>query len=134
MRTKNHNKKSKINSKIIPHPYHIQLNIGQDVALALAYLHSNGIIHRDLSSNNVLLIGEGTRAKVTDFGMSTLIGMNPRMTPLTMCPGTAAYMPPEALIMPPQYSSKLDCFSHGVLTIQMVTRQFPNPGDAHIST
>ena len=113
-----------------PLPYHTQLNICHDVALALAYLHSNDIIHRDLSSNNVLLIGEGSRAKVTDFGMSKLIGMNPRMTPLTMRPGTQAYMPPEALIQPPRYSDKLDCFSHGVLTIQIVTRQFPNPTDA----
>ena len=114
-----------------PLPYHTQLNICHDVALALAYLHSNDIIHRDLSSNNVLLIGEGIRAKVTDFGMSKLEGMNPRMTPLTMCPGTQACMPPEALVNPPRYSNKLDCFSHGVLTIQIVTRQFPNPGDAH---
>ena len=113
-------------------PYHTQLNISYDVALALSYLHSNDIIHRDLSSNNVLLIGEGSRAKVTDFGMSKLEDMNPRMTPLTMCPGTQAYMPPEALITPPRYSNKLDCFSHGVLTIQIVTRQFPNPGDAHV--
>ena len=115
-----------------PLPYHTQLNISYDVALALSYLHSNDIIHRDLSSNNVLLIGEGSRAKVTDFGMSKLEDMNPRMTPLTMCPGTQAYMPPEALITPPQYSNKLDCFSHGVLTIQIVTRQFPNPRDAHV--
>ena len=55
------------------------------------------------------------------------------MTPLTMCPGTTAYMPPEALVTPPQYSNKLDCFSHGVLTIQIVTRQFPNPGDAQVT-
>ena len=114
-----------------PLPYHTQLNICHDVALALAYLHSNDIIHRDLSSNNVLLICEGSRAKVTDFGMSKLEGMNPRMTPLTLCPGTQACMPPEALVNPPRYSNKLDCFSHGVLTIQIVTRQFPNPGDAH---
>ena len=114
-----------------PLPYHTQLNICHDVALALAYLHSNDIIHRDLSSNNVLLIGEGIRAKVTDFGMSKLIGMNPRMTPLTMCPGTQAYMAPEALVNPPRYSNKLDCFSHGVLSIQIATREFPNPGDAH---
>ena len=111
-------------------PYHSQLNICHDVALALAYLHSNAIIHRDLSSNNVLLIGEGSRAKVTDFGMSKLIDMNPRMTPLTQVPGTPAYMPPEALISPPHYSSKLDCFSHGVLALQIITRNFPNPGDA----
>ena len=115
-----------------PLPYHTQINICHDVALALAYLHSNDIMHRDLSSNNVLLIGEGSRAKVTDFGMSKLIGMNPRMTPLTTCPGSQSYMPPEALITPPRYSNKLDCFSYGVLTIQIVTRQFPDPGDAHV--
>ena len=112
-----------------PLPYHTQLNICHDVALALAYLHPNDIIHRDLSSNNVLLVGDGSRTKVTDFGMSKLIGINSRMTPLTLCPGTAAYMPPEALVTPPRYSNKLDCFSHGVLTIQIVTRQFPNPTD-----
>ena len=113
-----------------PLPYHSQLNICHDVALALAYLHSNAITHRDLSSNNVLLIGEGSRAKVTDFGMSKLMDMNPRMTPLTQVPGTPAYMPPEALTTPPCYSCKLDCFSHGVLTLQIITKNFPNPGDA----
>ena len=111
-------------------PYHIQLNICHDVALALSYLHSNSIIHRDLSSNNVLLIGAGSRAKVTDFGMSKLTDMNPRMTPLTQCPGTTVYMPPEALTSPPHYSNKLDCFLYGVLIVQIATQKFPNPGDA----
>ena len=111
-------------------PYHTQLNICHDVALALSYLHSNSIIHRDLSSNNVLLIGAGSRAKVTDFGMSKQTDINSRMTPLTLCPGTTVYMPPEALTSPPHYSNKLDCFSYGVLTVQIVTRKFPNPGDA----
>ena len=110
-------------------PYHSQLNICHDVALALAYLHSNSIIHRDLSSNNVLLIGPGSRAKVTDFGMSKLTDINPHMTPLTQCPGTTVYMPPESLTSPPHYSNKLDCFSYGVLTVQIATRKFPNPGD-----
>ena len=113
-----------------PIPFYTQVDICHDVALALAYLHFNAIIHRDLSGNNVLLIGAGSRAKVTDFGMSKLVDINPRMTPLTQCPGTSAYMPPEALIKPPNYSSKLDCFSLGVLGIQIVTRKFPNPGDA----
>ena len=111
-------------------PYHIQVNICYDVALALAYLHTNDIIHRDLSSNNVLLIGSGSRAKVTDFGMSKFMDMNPRMTSLTQCPGTAAYMPPEALTAPPRYSNKIDCFSLGVLAIQVETKNFPDPGDA----
>ncbi len=113
-----------------PLPYHIQVNICHDVALALSYLHLNGIIHRDLSSNNVLLIGEGSRAKVTDFGMSKLMDINPHFTPLTQCPGTPVYMPPEAVMTVPQYSDKLDCFSFGVLTIQVVTKKIPNPGIA----
>ena len=110
-----------------PLPFHTQVDICHGIALALAYLHSNGIIHHDLSSNNVLLIGPGNRAKVTDFGMSKLADANPRMTPMTMCPGTLAYMPPEALDDPPVYTNKLDCFSFGVLDIQILTRQFPNP-------
>ena len=110
-----------------PLPHHIQVDLCHDVALALIYLHANGMIHRDLSSNNVLLIGPGNRAKVTDFGMSKLANANPLMTPMTMCPGTLAYMPPEALDDPPVYTDKLDCFSFGVLDIQILTRQFPDP-------
>ena len=113
--------------------YHIQVGICHDIALALAYLHGNAIIHRDLSSNNVLVIGAGVRAKVTDFGMSRVIDTNPQLSSvsLTQCPGTLAYMPPEALTAAPQYSDRLDCFSHGVLTVQIVTGNFPSPGDAH---
>ena len=110
-----------------PLPFHTQVDICHGIVLALAYLHSNGIVHRDLSSNNVLLIGPGNRAKVTDFGMSKLADANPRMTPMTMCPGTMAYMPPEAPNDPSVYTNKLDCFSFGVLDIQILTRQFPNP-------
>ena len=110
-----------------PVPLHIQINLLHDIALALAYLHSNRIIHRDLSSNNVLLIAS-SRAKVTDFGMSSLVDIaSPKMATLTTCPGTQAYMPPEALNEPPVYSEKLDCFSFGVLIVQVLTRQFPNP-------
>ena len=110
-----------------PLPYHIQVNLCHDIALALAYLHSKSIIHRDLSSNNVLLTA-GSRAKVTDFGMAKLVDTNLHVTPMTQCPGTAVYMPPEALTVPPQYTEKLDCFSAGVLAVQIITREFPEPG------
>ena len=109
-------------------PYHVQVNINYDIAQALAFLHANQILHRDLSSNNVLLIGDGARAKVTDFGMSKLTTLNPRMTPLTTCPGTPAYMSPEAMLDPPVYTEKLDCFQAGVLMVQTITRKFPDPG------
>ena len=109
-----------------PLPFHIQVNISLDAAQALAYLHSNEVLHRDLSSNNVLLIGS-CRAKVTDFGMARAAGPNPRLT-ATYCPGTMGYMSPEALQEPPAYTTKLDIFSCGVLHIQIITRKFPDPG------
>ena len=112
-----------------PLPYHRAIDISNDVALALAYLHSNYIVHRDLSSNNVLLMGE-RRAKVSDFGVSKLISPHrQRQSSLTLCPGNSAYMPPEAIdeAYTASYSEKLDCFSYGVLCIQILTRKFPAP-------
>ena len=115
-------------------PYHMQVNISHDIALAIGHLHRNGIIHRDLSSNNVLL-NAGCQAKVTDFGMSKIADANPSMTRsrVTQCPGTLAYMPPEALRVRPRYSDRLDTFSAGVLIVQIITRKFPSPTDAEIT-
>ena len=114
----------------MPVSYYMQLNMCHDIALALAFLHSRGVIHRDLSSNNILLSAD-RRAKVTDFGMSKLAGTNIQFaTLLTQCPGCPQYMPPEALKQPPVYTNKLDCFSLGVLAIQIMTRRFPNPGES----
>ena len=110
-----------------PVALHVQVDICHDVVLALHYLHSSGIIYRDLSSNNVLLIA-GRRAKITDLGVAKLkdaLGHH-----LTSCPGSPPYMPPEALKNPPQYTEKLDVFSFGVLLVQIITRNFPEP-DAH---
>ena len=113
-----------------PIAYHIQVNVCHDIILALSFLHSNGIIHRDLSSNNVLLRGN-ILAKVTDFGMAKLGDLNPQATryTFTMCPGTDVYMPPEAVQDEPMYTEKIDCFSFGVIIIQTLTRQFPKPGN-----
>ncbi len=110
-------------------PYHTQVTLSYDIAQALAFLHSNGIIHRDLSSNNVLLLAS-TRAKVTDFGMSKFTQQNTtRIATMTTCPGTPVFMSPEALDEPPMYTDKLDNFSFGVLLVQITTRKFPRPTD-----
>ena len=64
--------------------------------------------------------------------MSKFVEGNARMTQArnTQCPGTLAYMSPEALRqITPCYSEKLDIFSLGVLMIQIVTRKFPAPTD-----
>ena len=109
----------------VPLPYYLEVGIPHDIAVALAYLHSNNIIHRDLSSNNVLLL-HGCQAKVSDFGMSTLVSSSSGNSQ-TLCPGTPAYMPPEALNETPTYTERLDTFSFGVLVVQVLTREFPNP-------
>ena len=113
-----------------PLPYRLQINFAHDIAVAISFLHHNGIIHRDLSGNNVLLLA-GVRAKVTDFGMSTLFDNATRRSALTQCPGNFSYMPPEALKNPPVYNERLDVFSMGVLFIQIMTRLFPNPSDRY---
>lgn len=111
-------------SKPQPIPYHIQVNICHDVALALSFLHACDIVHRDLSSNNVLMIAN-VRAKVSDFGMARL-GDHMDGT-LTRRPGADAYMPPETLQSLPRYNEKIDCFSFGVLTLQILTQLLPMP-------
>jgi serine/threonine protein kinase len=108
-----------------PLTFHMQVNICHDISLALSFLHSNDIIHRDLSSNNVLMIGD-RRAKVTDFGMAARLWDTKSPGSLSKCPGCAEYMSPEAFSG--SYSTKLDCFSYGVLVIQILTGLFPQPG------
>ena len=118
-------------------PFHIQVNICHDVSLALVFLHSNGIIHRDLSGNNVLMIGNGVRAKVSDFGMARMMDNSPSglsgdiQRTITLCPGADVYMPPEAINNPSDFSDRMDCFSFGVVTLQLLTKKFPAPGNRH---
>ena len=115
-------------------PYHIQVNFCHDVSRAISYLHSKQLIHRDLSSNNVLLISN-IRAKVSDFGMAMIYGQDVRKTPylsLTGCPGTDVYMPPGAAReSAAEYTEKIDCFSLGVMAIQIMTKEYPSPGQRH---
>ena len=106
-------------------PYHLQVNICHDVVLALSFLHQNDIYHRDMSSNNILMLGD--RAKITDFGMANTTKTISNQ--MTKCPGTDVYMPPEAVIGTPRYTAKIDCFSFGVLVLQILTKKFPNPGE-----
>lgn len=116
-----------VESSSNPIPYHVQINICRDITLALTHLHCNGIVHRDLSSNNVLLIGN-VRAKLSDFGMAKLGDLSHSFT---MCPGTDVYMPPESVDDNPLYSEKIDCFAFGVIIVQLLTQLFPKPDERY---
>ena len=69
------------------------------------------------------------RGKVTDFRMARLGDQSMTRVTYTVAPGTDVYMPPEAVQDHPVYTEKLDCFSFGVIIIQVLTQLFPNPGE-----
>ena len=103
------------------------LSIAMDVACALNYLHHlipDPIIHRDISSANVLLKptpNRGWLAKVSDYGSA-----NFQQQLQTQNPGSPVYAAPESH-NPALQSPKMDIFSFGVLLIEMCTSQFPAP-------
>ena len=103
------------------------LSIAMDVACALNYLHHlipDPIIHRDLSSANVLLKptpNGGWLAKVSDYGSA-----NFQQQLQTQNPGSPVYAAPESH-NPALQSAKMDIYSFGVLLIEMCTSEFPAP-------
>ena len=107
----------------------ISYSILQDVALGLHYLHSQTppIIHRDLSSNNILLTPNMT-AKISDLGVARIVNIDPtRSSIMTSTPGTPVYMPPEVMIPKPEYNTTIDRFSYGILMIHMLSGELPEP-------
>eukprot|EP00916_Digyalum_oweni_P023343 GHVL01038759.1.p1 GENE.GHVL01038759.1~~GHVL01038759.1.p1 ORF type:complete len:856 (-),score=131.33 GHVL01038759.1:178-2745(-) len=90
----------------------------------LAYLHNMGIIHRDLKPENILLSDRTSRdIKITDFGLSTLIG--PKEVLKQPC-GTLAYVAPEVLTLR-GYNQQADVWSVGVISFLLLRGRLPFP-------
>ena len=108
-----------------PIDHRIILSISLDVIRALSYLHlmaPHPLIHRDISSANVLLNAlpnNGWKAKVADYGSVNLV-----QKLQTVGPGNPVYAAPEATD-PAQQSPKMDIYSYGVMLVEMLTDQFP---------
>ena len=110
-------------------PKEINYSILHDIALGLCYLHSQTppIIHRDLSSNNVLLTPNMT-AKISDLGVARIVNLTPlQVSRMTETPGTPAYMPPEVMVANPKYDTSIDEFSYGILMIHVFSGTWPEP-------
>ena len=107
-------------------------SISRDVARALNYLHQmrpDPIIHRDISSANVLLepLPAGQwRAKLSDYGTVNLVRQLE-----TVNPGSPVYAAPEAN-NPSLQSPKMDIYSFGALMLEMLTGRLPTPEDRPI--
>ena len=110
-------------------PIETKLSIIHDVALGLRYLHTRTpiIIHRDLSSNNVL-ISKGMEGKIGDLGTARLVDPR-RQSKMTKAPGTVDFMPPEALATSGsvKYERELDVFSFGCAMLHTLSHQWPTP-------
>ena len=110
-------------------PPKIVMSVSLDVARALNYLHQmqpDPIIHRDISSANVLLEPLRDwqwRAKLSDYGTVNLFHQLE-----TVNPGSPVYAAPEAND-PRLQSTKMDIYSFGALMLEMLTGQLPTPED-----
>lgn len=112
-------------------PQEVSYSILEDVAVALRYLHESDpqIIHRDLSANNILLTRDLT-AKISDLGVAKMLNLTPAQQTherMSTCPGTPAYMPPEALEHEPVYDTAIDRFSYGVMMLHVFSGECPIP-------
>ena len=108
-------------------PMEIKLSLLCDITRGLRYLHNHSpcIIHRDLSSNNVL-VTEGMVAKIGDLG--TIRFFDPkRQSQMSKQPGTVVFMPPEALIETPNYGCDIDIFSFACVALHTLSGKWPAP-------
>ncbi len=104
------------------------LRIVEQVALALAYLHDRGLVHRDLKSSNVLVLEDGT-VKLLDFGTARLLDPDDEITRHGEFVGTFAYAAPEQLTGG-RVDARADLYSLGVLLYRLLTGKRPFEGDS----
>lgn len=92
-----------------------------EILKGLRFLHANGIIHRDIKSDNILLSSDGD-VKLSDFGFSSCIGNSSRTDNIVI--GTPYWMAPE-VIAGMDYSYGVDIWSLGITIIEMVDSEPP---------
>ena len=106
-----------------------QVRICLKVALGLMFLHHHDpqILHRGLTSKNVLMNEEGNVVKISDLGQAKFHPSSV-MYLTTKAPGCIPYMPPECLVDRPHFTDKGDVFSLGVVALQVCTQEPPSVG------
>jgi serine/threonine protein kinase len=102
-------------------------SIGERLADALAYVHGEGLIHRDVKPANVLL-GHDGRVRLTDFGIARLVDAA-KVTATGLTVGTASYLSPEQVTAEP-VGTAADVYSLGLVLLECLTGRREYPGSA----
>ena len=109
-----------------PLPVEQAVAIAIQIAEALQAAHEQGIIHRDIKSDNIML-SDNSRVKVMDFGLAKLKG-SLKLTKTGSTAGTVSYMAPEYL-QGHTADVRSDIFSFGVVLYEMLTSDLPFNGE-----
>ena len=113
-----------------PLPVRRVLELGLEVGRALAFAHAQGLVHRDVKPQNVLVNGDG-RAKVTDFGIVRSVdGVGNTETGTVL--GTSQYIAPEQA-RGDHIDVQTDVYSFGVVLYELLTGEVPYSGDNFLS-
>jgi predicted Ser/Thr protein kinase len=105
----------------------LALQIIPQVCDALQYAHDEGVIHRDVKPENILVDQRG-RVKMADFGLAKLVGPSRASFTLTgthQVMGTLDYMAPEQRNHPQEVDQRADIYSLGVVFYEMLTGKLP---------
>ena len=113
-------------------PADIKSSILKDVSNGLYYLHNliPPMMHRDLSSNNILV--KSGVAKICDFIVTKVILPDSPDKELTGVPGTIAFMPPEVFRLQAHYGLSIDVFSFGCVVCHVISQEYPQPLDSDL--
>jgi serine/threonine protein kinase len=100
----------------------------RDLALALDSAHQDGVVHRDLKAENILLERNAAHAMLTDFGVALLRSLDPVRAESSCAFGTPHYMSPEQAAGELDIDHRSDIYSIGVLGYYMLSGVLPFDG------
>lgn len=106
------------------------LHLTTQILTALQHAHENGIVHRDIKPQNIMLLQDGT-IKVTDFGIARF-SSNATRTMTEQAIGSVHYIAPEQA-RGDKTDGKTDIYSVGVMMYEMLTGKLPFDGDSAVS-